>query len=95
MAEIVSFRFRPHELGHIRKLSTVKNLDRTTAARELIEYGWTYYVLKQYKEGKMSLENTAKELRLSISELIDLLADLGIKSPIQYEDFLEGLKNLT
>ena len=94
MTEIVSFRFKEHELEHISKLSKDRNLDRTTAARELIEYGWTYYVFKQYKDGKLSLELTAKELSISISELIDLLADLGIKSPITYEDFLVGLKNI-
>ena len=94
MAEIVSFRFKPHELSHISKLSLVKNLDKTTAARELIEYGWTYYVLKQYKEGKLSLESTAKELHLALTDLIDLLADVGIKSPVTYEDYLEGLKNI-
>lgn len=95
MAEIISFRFKPHELDHISQLSNAKKTDRTTAARELIEYGWTYYVLKQYKEGKLSLEKTAKELHMSLSDLIDLLADFGIKSPIQYEDYLEGLKNIT
>lgn len=94
MAEIVSFRFKPHELDHITKLSAAKRTDRTTAAKELIEYGWTYYVLKQYKEGRLSLGRTAKELHLTLSELIDVLADLGIKSPITYEDYLEGLRNI-
>ncbi len=55
---------------------------------------WRYYVLKQYKEGKWSLEKTAKELHVSLSELLDLLAEIEIKSPIQYEDYLEGLKNI-
>lgn len=94
MDEIVSFRFKKHELEHIKKLSTVKKVDRTTAAKELIEYGWIYYVIKQYREGKFSLEKTAKELHISISEIIDLLAEVGIKSPISYEDYLEGLKNI-
>ena len=94
MAEVVSFRFKEHELDHINKLSTARKLDKTAAARELIEFGWTYYVLEQYKQGKFSMERTAKELHISISELIDLLAKFGIKSPILYEDFLEGLKNI-
>ena len=94
MAEVVSFRFNPEELVHIQKLSTVKKVDRTTAARELIEYGWNYYILTQYRLGKLSFEKTAKELHMSISDLLDLLAELGIQSPIQYEDYLEGLKNI-
>ena len=94
MADIISFRFKPHELKHINKLSTLKNIDRTTAARKLIEYGWLHYILMQYKEGKLSLGQTAKELHIPITDLIDLLANAGIKSPISYEDFLEGLKNV-
>lgn len=94
MADVVSFRFKYHELEHINKLSAAKRTDKTTAARELIEYGWTYYVIEQYRGGKLSLERTAKELHISIGELIDLLADLGIKSPITYEDYLEGMKNI-
>ena len=94
MAEVVSFRFNPEELVHIQKLSTIKKVDRTTAARVLIEYGWNYYILTQYRLGKLSLEKTAKELHMSISDLLDLLAELGIQSPIQYEDYLEGLKNI-
>ena len=94
MAEVVSFRFRPHELAHISKMSATKKIDKTTAARELIEYGWVYYVLTQYKSGKFSLEKTAKELHTSLSELIDVLAEFGIQSPITYEDYLEGLKNI-
>ena len=94
MAEVISFRFKTHEMEHISKLSEEQRLDRTNAARTLIEYGWVYYVLTQYKLGKLSTENTAKQLHISISELIDLLADLGIKSPVSYEDYLESLKNL-
>ncbi|MBI2133102.1 hypothetical protein HYU11_00300 [Candidatus Woesearchaeota archaeon] len=94
MADVVSFRFKSHELEHINKLSAARKTDKTTAARELIEYGWIYYVIQQYKEGKLSLERTAKELHISVGELIDLLADFGIKSPIAFEDYLEGLKNI-
>lgn len=94
MVEVVSFRFRPHELARINKMSSTRQIDKTTAARELIEYGWLYYVIMQYKAGKLSLERTAKELNMSLSELVDLLAELNIQSPIKYEDYLEGLQNI-
>ena len=31
---------------------------------------------------------------ISTIKRMDLLAEIGIKSPIQYEDYLEGLKNI-
>ncbi|MBI5389614.1 hypothetical protein HZB01_04515 [Candidatus Woesearchaeota archaeon] len=94
MSEVVSFRFREDELERISKLSSAKKMDRTAAARELIDYGWTYYTLMQYKQGKLSLEQTAKELQLALTDLIDLLADLGVTSPITYEDYLVGLEQM-
>lgn len=50
--------------------------------------------LKRYKEDKISLETLAKELELSVSETIDLLAEYGVISPISYDDYLEGLETL-
>jgi hypothetical protein len=45
-----------------------------------------------YKEGKLSLEGLAKKLNISISEAIDLLAELGIEAPIEFEDYLKGFE---
>jgi hypothetical protein len=64
--------------------------DRTTTARELLEYGWEFLMFRYYKEEKLSLEGLAKKLNLSISETIDRLAELGIEAPIEFEDYLNG-----
>lgn len=45
-----------------------------------------------YKGGKLSLEGVAKKLNISISEAIDLLAELGIEAPIEFEDYLKGFE---
>lgn len=92
MGETVSIRLEKKEIQFIEELSKKRNIDKSTAARELIEYGKVYLILKLYKEGKISLEKTSKELSLSISETIDLLAEFGIKAPISYEDYLKGYK---
>lgn len=91
-SQVITLRLKDKELGFIKKISMKSNSDRSYAARILIDNGWMYYILKEYKEGKISTGRAAEELEISISELIDLLADLGIKSPINYEDYLEGEK---
>ena len=48
--------------------------------------------LKRFKEGKLSLGGLAKKLDISISETIELLADLGIEAPIEFEDYLKGFE---
>jgi hypothetical protein len=51
-------------------------------------------LLKQYRDGKLSLESLAKSLELSVGEAIDLLAGLGIESPVEFEDYLKGFDAL-
>lgn len=94
MAKVVTLRLKEKELGFIEELSRKENGDRSFAARKLIDYGWIYFILKNYKDGKMSIGKAAKELNLTITETIELLADLGIKSPISYEEYLEGHRTL-
>ena len=50
--------------------------------------------LSEYKQGKVSLGTLAKKLRMSISEVLDLLADLGIPAPISYDDYLQGHESM-
>ena len=66
--------------------------DRSTVARELMEYGWEFMMIKLYRDGKLSLSSLAEKLELSISETIDLLAEFGIESPIDYDDYLKGFE---
>jgi predicted HTH domain antitoxin len=68
--------------------------DKSSAARELMEYGWTFALLEQYRTGKLSLGRLAEELDLSVSETMDLLAAHGVHSTLSEDDFLTGLEHL-
>ncbi|MBI1970314.1 UPF0175 family protein [Candidatus Woesearchaeota archaeon] len=94
MAEVISFRFHEHELDHINKFSAEKKVDKTSAARELIEQGWKHHILLEYKQGKLSLGRAAKALHLPLTDFVDQLAELKIPSPISFEDYLQGLENM-
>ena len=94
MAKVITLRLKDMELGFIEELSKKENEDESYAARKLIDYGWIYFILKEYRQGKMSIGKAAKELNLTITEIIELLADLGIKSPVSYDDYLGGYKSL-
>ena len=87
---VISLRLKDRDLERIDELSKLGHKDRSTTARELLEYGWEFLMFKYYKEGKLSLEGLAKKLNLSISETIDQLAELGIEAPIEFEDYLKG-----
>ncbi|MBI1972984.1 UPF0175 family protein [Candidatus Woesearchaeota archaeon] len=58
----------------------------------VVEQGKIYFAIMGYREGKISLGKAAEIAGLSISEMIDLLAKLGIQSNMEVEDYLEGEK---
>ncbi len=87
---VVSVRLGDSELKRLDELSKLERKDRSTMARELLEYGVEFLMLRNYKKGKLSLEGLARKLDISISEAIDLLADLGIEAPIAFDDYLRG-----
>ncbi len=94
MEKVITLRLRERELSFIRRLSEKEEKDRSSAARKLIDFGWEHYILQKYKEGKLSIGKASKDLDLTISETLDLLAERGIESPIDYDTYLEGHRHL-
>lgn len=92
MMGVISLRLKERDLKRLDELSKMERKDRSATARELLEYGWEFLMFKYYKEGKLSLEALAKKLDISISEAIDRLSELGIETPIEFEDYLKGFK---
>jgi hypothetical protein len=91
---VISLRLKERELNRIEELSKMENKDKSTVARELLEYGWDFLMVKYYKEGKLSLSGLATKLGISVSETIDLLSNLGVEAPIDYDDYLKGFEVL-
>ena len=89
---VISLRLKEREMKRINELSKMVHKDKSTVARELIEYGWEFLMIKLYREGKLSLSTLATRLELSVSETLDLLAEFGIESPIDYDDYLKGFE---
>ncbi|PIU29264.1 MAG: hypothetical protein COT09_01775 [Candidatus Hydromicrobium americanum] len=91
---VMSLRLNKEEIERISKLSARKKEAKSEVIRELIREGWVFYWLKLYHAGKVSIGKMAEELGLSVNEVLDLLAEFGIESPIRYDDYLLGFENL-
>ena len=89
---VISLRLKDREIKRINELSKIGHKDKSAVARELIDYGWEFLMLNLYREGKMSLSSLSEKLELSVSETIDLLSEFGVKSPIDYDDYLKGFE---
>ena len=91
---VMSLRLGEDLVRKIGALSKKEKKDRSTVARELIEYGLRYRMVKLYREGKASLGTVAKALDCSLREVLDLLAEFGVQAPIDYDDYLAGYRGL-
>ena len=89
---VISLRLKDKDMERLEELSRGQHKDKSTVARELLEYGWDFLMFKNYKEGKLSLTGFARKLDIPISEAIDLLKELGIEAPIGFDDYLKGFE---
>ena len=89
---VISLRLKDRDLERLDELSRATHKDKSTMARELLEYGWDFLMFKYYKEGKLSLTALAKKLDVSISEALDLLKERGIEAPLGFDDYLKGFE---
>lgn len=59
-----------------------------------IDRGRVHLAIEEYKAGKASLGRASRLAGVSISEMMDILAEYGVKSNLDVEDYRAGLKNL-
>jgi len=91
---VISLRLKDKDFSRLDEFSKMVNKDKSTVARELLENGWKFSMISLYRDGKLSLGALASKLELSISETIDLLAEVGVRSPVGYDDYLKGFETL-
>lgn len=92
MKNVMSVRLDREALRNLREIAKREKKELSTVARELMEQGWVFVTLREYREGKLSLGIVAQRLGMSLSEVIDLLAELGVRSPIDYDDYLRSYR---
>ena len=76
----------------IEFVSRLEKLEKTQSLRKLARLGFEYYAAKSYERGRLTLREVAELLNLSLSETIDLLAEMGVKGNIRAKDVMESLK---
>lgn len=90
----MSIRIDKEDYNFVKKFATEEGSDISETVRELIDLGRIHLAIEEYKKGTASLGKAARIADVSISEMIDILANYGVKSNIDDEDYRMGLKNL-
>jgi len=78
----------------LTELSKEERSDLSKAVRELVRRGRVLLAVERYKKGDASLGKAAQLAGLSVRQMMTLLAEFGVESRIEKDDYLEGLKNL-
>ncbi len=75
----------------IEYTSNVEKIEKAQSLRKLARIGFEYYIAKAYRDGKITLREASVLLNLTLSETIDLLADMGVKGNIRAADVYASL----
>jgi len=78
----------------INYVSKLEKIEKAQSLRKLARLGFEYYVAKNYREGRITLRNTAGLLNLNLSETVDLLLEMGVKGNIRASDVYASLNSI-
>ena len=90
----ISIRINKDDYDFVKNLAKEEKEDLSSAVRDLIDRGRVHLAVEEYKKGNASLGRASRLAGLSISVMIDLLAEYGVKSNLDEDDYRVGLKNL-
>lgn len=90
-----SIRLPEELLASIVNIEKAEHIEEAAAIRKLIRIGLERYVGTLYEQGKLSLREAAAQLRLDLSDTIELFASQGITGNLGADDVMRSLESLT
>lgn len=94
MAKTISIRMDEDNYEFLDRLTKEEKSDLSKAVRELMYKGRVMLAVERYKKGEASLGKTAELAGVPIGQMIVVLAEYGVKSNLDEEDYRQGLENL-
>ena len=94
MGRVISVRINQKLEEIIKNFAKEQKNEQSEVIRDLIQNGSIFLAIKGYAEGKFSIGKAASLIDVPLSELMDIITDLGIKAEIGIEDVAEGFENL-
>lgn len=87
-----SIRIPKDMVAAIELVEKEEKIEESTAMRKLIRIGFETYIGNLYKQGKVTLREAARLLKLSQIETMNLFLDAGIKGNLDASDVLVSLE---
>jgi len=94
MTKTMSIRMDRENYEFLTEITKEERSDLSKAVRDLVMRGRVLLAVERYKKGEASLGKAAQLAGLSVGRMMTLLAEFGVESRIEKDDYLQGLKNL-
>ena len=94
MTKTMSIRMDRDNYEFLNAISKEEGSDLSKAVRDLVSRGRIFFAVERYKKGEASLGRAAELAGLPVGQMMTILAEFGIESRIEKEDYLQGLQNL-
>jgi predicted HTH domain antitoxin len=94
MRKAMSIRMDPENYAFLTEITKQERSDLSKAVRDMVTRGRVLLAVERYKKGDASLGKAAQLAGLSVGQMMTLLAEFGVESRIEKDDYLHGLKNL-
>jgi predicted HTH domain antitoxin len=78
----------------LSEITREERSDLSKTVRELVTRGRVLLAIEKYRSGEASLGRAAELAGLPLGQMMTVLADFGVESRIDKEDYLQGLQNL-
>ncbi|HEX9759081.1 MAG TPA: UPF0175 family protein [Nitrospiria bacterium] len=94
MAKTVSLRMDEDNYSFLKKWAKAEKEDLSKAVREVVDKGRVMLAIEKYKKGEASLGKAGEVAGLPVGQMITVLAEYGVESNLEKEDYQKGLENL-
>lgn len=94
MTRTMSIRMDRENFEFLRELTKEQRSDLSKAVRDLVTRGRVLLGVERYKQGEASLGKAAELAGVPVGRMMTLLAEFGVESRVEDDDYRQGLAAL-
>jgi predicted HTH domain antitoxin len=94
MTKTMSIRMDRDNYEFLAEISKEERSDLSKTVRDLVTRGRVLLAVERYRKGEASLGKAAALAGLPVGQMMTILAEFGVESKIEKEDYLQGVHNL-
>jgi predicted HTH domain antitoxin len=95
MTKTMSIRMDRDNYEFLSELTKEERTDLSKTVRDMVTRGRVLLAVEKYRNGDASLGKASELAGLPLGHMMTILANFGVESRIEKEDYLQGLHNLT